>query len=232
MTSTAHIPYHTTERTIDRNDPNIRTLKGLLSAFMTHPSPQILAGITVTSLGARIAIGSWAAQDAVIAATIAAWWPIQETIFHRCILHARPFTVFGTTIDVGKFHREHHQHPRDLNGFIPLKLFYGAPLIGLGLSRLVLGNWPRALTAFTVWFGLAFNYEWSHFFVHAPYAPRTRWGQRLKKDHLLHHFHNETFWWEVSTPGLFDRLLMKIRGFPFWSTAKDIPHSATTHTVF
>lgn len=217
---------------IDRNNEKLRTLKGLVSAFMTQASPQIITGLTVGSLAFRLALSGWSKRDAAISLGIMAWWPIQEALAHRFLLHARPFTLFGHTIDIGKFHRDHHQHPQNLDGFVPTGLYYWVPAVGLGLSRAVLGNWPHALTAFSTWFGLALNYEWSHFFVHAPYQPKTAWGRLLRRNHMLHHYRNETFWWEVSTAGLVDHLLMRAKGFPFWSTQKEIPRSPTVRTVF
>lgn len=217
---------------IDRNDPNLRTLNGLFNAFMSQTSPRILAGLAGTGIAARLACGGWTNKDAAIPIAIAALWPIQETVLHRFILHARPFTMFGRTIDVGKFHREHHLHPEDLNGFVPLGLYYATPFVGLGIARALAGAWPQALTAFSVWFILALNYEWSHFFVHASaYQPKTWWGRLLRRNHMRHHFHNETFWWEVSTAGLVDRLVMVAKGYSLQSDQRDIPRSPTVRTV-
>lgn len=222
-TSTAHI---------DRNDPKLRTLTGLFSTFMGQPSSQLLAGITVASLITRLTLNAWSSRDLAIAFGIIALWPIQEVIAHRFILHARPFTLFGRTFDVGKYHRDHHADPLKLDGFVAVKLFCVTPVIELAICRLVAGNWPEALTAFSTWFALAFNYEWSHFFVHAPYQPKTWWGRMLRRNHMLHHYHHEKFWWEVSTGGLIDRLLIAAKGFPFSSTQRDIPRSKTVYTVF
>jgi hypothetical protein len=45
-----------------------------------------------------------------------------------------------------------------------------------------------------------FFYETTHLAAHVPYRPRTRWGAFMKRFHLLHHFHNERFWFGVTHP--------------------------------
>jgi sterol desaturase/sphingolipid hydroxylase (fatty acid hydroxylase superfamily) len=57
---------------------------------------------------------------------------------------------------------------------------------------------PLALTALAAFFVLAFHYEWVHYFVHTRYKPRSRYYQRLWKNHRLHHFMNENYWYGVS----------------------------------
>ena len=51
-----------------------------------------------------------------------------------------------------------------------------------------------------------FRYEWSHFLIHTPYVPRTRWYRAIWRNHRLHHFKHEGYWMGVSS-NLGDRVL-------------------------
>lgn len=217
---------------LDFHDPHLRTLRGIAAAFSRETSVRLMTFLFLSDWGVRVLLGSWTKRDAWAALIIFVLWPVQEIALHRFCLHARPFTLWGRTIDMGKSHREHHRNPLLLNGFTPLYLFYFAPLLILSMCRLIAGSWPEALTAFGTWMILALNYEWTHFIVHCPYKPKTFWGRILKKNHLAHHYRNEKFLWEVSMPGLFDRLLFVYHGYSFWSRPRHLPPSVTTRTIF
>ena len=191
-----------------------------------------MALLFVSTWTMRLLCGSWRWSDISTIGIVILVWPVQEIILHRFCLHARPFTIWGRTVDMGKSHRDHHANPRLLNGFTPLYLFYFAPLLILCICRLLTGSWPQAFTAFGTWMFLAINYEWTHFVVHTLYKPKTFWGRMLKKNHLAHHSRNEKFLWEVSMPGLFDRLLFVCYGHSFWSRPHELPASSTTRTIF
>ena len=77
-------------------------------------------------------------------------------------------------------------------GAIALLLF---PRTALGLSFLV------TILAF----GLA--YEWTHYLVHTDYRPKRALYRAIWRNHRLHHFKNEHYWFAVTTPGTADRVL-------------------------
>ena len=45
-------------------------------------------------------------------------------------------------------------------------------------------------------------YEWVHYVAHIPFAPKTPFGQWMKKYHLWHHFKNERMWFGVTNPSM------------------------------
>ena len=63
---------------------------------------------------------------------------------------------------------------------------------------------PRVELGVTGLIGMTFFgliYEWTHFLVHTSYRPRSRWFRRLWRNHRLHHFKNENYWFGVSMLG-------------------------------
>jgi hypothetical protein len=45
-------------------------------------------------------------------------------------------------------------------------------------------------------------YEWVHFVNHSSYTPRTWLFRRIRRNHRLHHFKNDHYWFNVSTIGV------------------------------
>ena len=50
-------------------------------------------------------------------------------------------------------------------------------------------------------------YEWTHYVIHSDYTPRTRAYKAIWRNHRLHHYKNEHYWFSVTTSGTSDRLL-------------------------
>jgi hypothetical protein len=180
---------------------NPRTIEEAVREFLRHVSPWILIVCFSIALGARIRVGNWSLWDLLPVAALLAYWPIQEWLIHVFILHFKPIRVGRFTIDfrIPRKHREHHRNPWDIPlVFIPLNGFlYIIPL------SVVLAFWltptpALALTGITAAFGLTIHYEWVHFIVHTRYTPRSRYYQRLWRNHRLHHFKNEHYWYGVT----------------------------------
>ena len=51
-----------------------------------------------------------------------------------------------------------------------------------------------------------FNYEWVHYLVHSDYRPRSKAFRAVWRNHRLHHYKNEHYWFTVTTSGTADRL--------------------------
>jgi sterol desaturase/sphingolipid hydroxylase (fatty acid hydroxylase superfamily) len=67
-------------------------------------------------------------------------------------------------------------------------------------------------------------YEWTHFLIHAPYKPRGRYFKAIRRNHRLHHFKNERFWFGV-TSTLGDRVIGTLpdqRSVPRSDTARSL----------
>ncbi len=81
------------------------------------------------------------------------------------------------------------------------------------------------LTLLVSVYAIMFGYEWVHYLVHSDYRPRSRWFRHVWRNHRLHHYKNEHYWFGVATAGTADRLL---RTYP--DTA-DVPTSPTVRAL-
>ena len=177
------------------------TLREAWPVFLRHGSPRILLVALALAFGARLALGAWSASDLVAAAAALAYWPLQEWLIHVFILHAKPLRVLGRDLDfrVPRKHRAHHRDPWRLELlFIPMHSFlYSLPLL-LALWFALAPTRAIALTGVCVHLALSLHYEWVHFLIHTRVWPRSRYYQRLWKNHRRHHFKNEHFWYGVT----------------------------------
>jgi sterol desaturase/sphingolipid hydroxylase (fatty acid hydroxylase superfamily) len=180
-------------------------------AFWRQPSPPYLFGAVAIVLGLRIAQGSWSWRDLVMLAGLIAVTPFVEWLIHVYMLHAPPFTLRGRRVEMltAREHRAHHEAPGVLGGvLLPV---YGVlvflPMIALvnwGLSfpiALVLGG-PRlayATTGVLVSYAILAAYEWTHFLIHTPYRAKGRYFKSVWRNHRLHHFKNERYWFGVTS---------------------------------
>jgi Fatty acid hydroxylase len=172
--------------------------------FMRHASPRILVAALGAALGARLAVGGASLWDLVPPLVLLAYWPLNEWLIHVFILHAKPLRIGRWTIDpsVPRKHRAHHRDPWNLEIlFIPLTSYvYSLPVL-VALCFLLTPTLQLALTALVAYLALALHYEWVHFIAHTRYAPRSAYYQRLIRNHRLHHFKNERYWFGVSMLG-------------------------------
>ena len=200
------------------------TLPDALHEFARHASPRILAALAAGFAAARLAAGGFAVWDLVAAVAVVALWPLQEWLIHVGILHFEPRRVGKRTLDylVPQMHRAHHRDPWRLElVFIPLPVYLGVPVILAALLWLASPSRPQLLTLLAVYFALALRYEWIHFLIHTRYPPRSARYRRLWRNHLLHHFKNERYWYGVTTLG----------GDRLFGTAADPDRVATSSTA-
>ena len=169
--------------------------------FVRHGSPRILIAALAIAFAARLALGAWSAWDLLPLAATLAYWPIQEWLIHVFVLHAKPVRIRGRHFDfrVPRKHREHHRDPWRLELlFIPMHSFlYSIPIL-LALWFALAPKPALAMTGVACHLALSLHYEWVHFLVHTRVVPRTRYYQRLWKNHRRHHFKNEHFWYGVT----------------------------------
>jgi len=178
-------------------------------AFLRHPSPWMLGCFLVGALVARALVGDWRLADTLTPLLLVAAFPFIEWVIHVAILHWRPRQLGRVAIDslLARKHRAHHADPRDIPlVFIPWQVLawllpsyvvlavFAFPRFGLGLTFMA------SVTA------LGFAYEWTHYLVHSDYRPQTRAFRSVWRNHRLHHYKNEHYWFTVTTAGTADRL--------------------------
>jgi hypothetical protein len=178
-----------------------RSLREALPVFLRHASPRILVAATLAAALLRLRLGPPTAADLLPLAGLLLFWPLQEWWLHVHVLHFRPLRLWGRTLDfrVPRLHRAHHRDPWRIELlFIPAHSFlYSLPLVG-ALWYAVTPSPALAWTGITAHLALALHYEWVHFLVHTRVVPRSRLYRRLWRNHRLHHFKNEGYWFGVT----------------------------------
>jgi hypothetical protein len=204
-----------------------RCLREAVPIFLRHPSPLILLAALGSALGVRVALGDGSAWDLVPLAALFLVWPVQEWLIHVFVLHWEPRSVLGRTLDfrVPRKHRAHHRDPWNLElVFIPVHSYlYTLPLLVL-VWFAVAPSPELALTGIAGQLFLTLHYESVHFLVHTRVRPRTRYYESLWRNHRLHHFKNEAYWYGVT----------RLEGDRWLGTSADparVPHSATARAL-
>ncbi|WP_084531305.1 sterol desaturase family protein [Nocardia miyunensis] len=198
---------HTTETHGRRRE---FTLIAAAREFARHPSPWIIAGLLVSAAAARIIIGDWQYTDAVVPAVMLALFPFTEWVIHVCVLHWRPRRIGRLTLDslLARKHRAHHADPREVGLiFIPWQTFLWLLPTLLAIALLAFPRPGSGLIFLTTVGVLGSSYEWTHYLIHTDYQPRTRIFKAVRRNHRLHHFKNEHYWFTVTTSGTADRVL-------------------------
>ena len=174
--------------------------------FMTHFSPRAVLAATAVALAARIYVGQWSWRDLAFPLVLLAAQPFVEWVIHKYLLHLPPFELRGRTVELyGSIqHRNHHLSPSDLDRVLLKQLevtsFIVQIAIAIALVTLAVAlpfgvpALPLALTGVVFSYVGLFRYEWSHFLIHTPYVPRSRWYRTIWRNHRLHHFKNEHYW--------------------------------------
>lgn len=178
--------------------------------FWRHPSPWIITGTLVMASVARGIEGGVAMVDLVTLLVMVAAFPLVEWVVHVFVLHFKPQTVAGLTIDpmVSRKHREHHADPRNIPlVFIPWQVLVQLLVAAVAVAVFAFGRLATGLTFLVALGAIGFVYEWVHYLVHSDYRPVTGAYRALWRNHRLHHYKNENYWFTVTTAGTTDRLL-------------------------
>ncbi|MET1006037.1 MAG: sterol desaturase family protein [Propionibacteriaceae bacterium] len=196
--------------------------------FWGHPSPWLIGGFLLCALGYRATLHTFSWTELIVPVALVALFPVIEWVIHVVILHWRPRKVGGVPVDslLSRKHRAHHADPRVLPlVFIPWQVELWL-LPSYVVVALLAFPFQAAGATFLVGVGaLMFNYEWVHFLVHSDYKPRTRAFRSVWRNHRLHHYKNEHYWFTVTTAATADRL------FGTYPEAGDVPTSPTVRAL-
>jgi hypothetical protein len=202
-------------------------LRGWARVFWLFPSPRIIAAVMVLTAGLRVAVGGWTRSDAIVLAVLVVSQPFVEWLLHVTVLHFKPRTVGGRTMDpyVSRKHREHHLDPEAVQlVFVQLPTLIGLYVVAFSLYAVALRDLHLTLTAMATGSLLLLIYEWTHYLIHSPYVPRGRPYRYVWRAHRLHHYKNEKYWFGI-TSHIADHVL---RTFPEKSA---VPTSPTCRTL-
>lgn len=185
------------------------TLSAAFSRFWKYPSPWMIGATFAIALAARIAVGDWQWSDAVVPAIMVAVFPFWEWMIHVVILHWRPRRLGRLTIDplLSRKHREHHVDPRSAPlVFIPWKALLWILPVAVAVALLAFPRLGLGLTFLTSLGAIGLLYEWCHYLIHTDYKPKRRPYKSIYRDHRLHHYKNEHYWFTVTSSGTADRV--------------------------
>ncbi|QIG45238.1 sterol desaturase family protein [Nocardioides anomalus] len=185
------------------------TLSAAWREFWRHPSPWLISTFLVASVIARIAVGRGSWWELLVPVALIALFPVIEWVIHVAVLHWRPRTIGPLTVDslLAREHRAHHADPRDLPlVFIPWRVLVWLLPTYVVVAWLVTPNSAWMLTLLVSVYGIKAGYEWTHYLVHSDHRPRSRWYRSVWRNHRLHHYKNEHYWFTVTSAGTADRL--------------------------
>jgi hypothetical protein len=222
------------ERALSRR-PKV-TLAATGRAFWRYPSPWMITGFLLTAVAARVVVGDWSWSDLLAPAVFVALLPLVEWVIHVFVLHWRPRRIGGVEVDtlLARDHRRHHADPRDVPlVFIPWRALVWVILVAgtavpLGVGALLGADLPGRLSFVVTLAAVLLAYEWTHYVIHSDYKPRTRLYKAIWRNHRLHHYKNEHYWFSVTTSGTSDRLLGT---YPDPATVETSPTAKDLHGV-
>ena len=185
------------------------TLGQAWRSFWRHPSPPMIAASLAAALVARVLVGGGDLWEIGIPIALVALFPAIEWVIHVIVLHWRPRQVGPLRLDslLAREHRAHHADPRDIPlVFIPWPALVWLVPAGVVAALLALPTVSSALTLLLSAAVMLFGYEWTHYLVHSDYRPRSRAYRAVWRNHRLHHYKNEHYWFTVTSSGTADRL--------------------------
>ena len=186
-----------------------QSLRGAGGAFWRHPSPWLIGSFLVGAIAYRATITSFDWTELIVPAALVVFFPVIEWIIHVVILHWRPRKVAGVPVDslLARKHRAHHADPRVLPlVFIPWQVELWLLPSYVVIALLAFPGQAAGATFLVAVGLLMFGYEWVHYLVHSDYRPRSTAFRAVWRNHRLHHYKNEHYWFTVTTAGTADRL--------------------------
>jgi sterol desaturase/sphingolipid hydroxylase (fatty acid hydroxylase superfamily) len=154
---------------------------------------------------------------------------VLEWLIHVFILHWRPRKVAGVLVDseLARDHRRHHRDPRDIPlVFIPWRSLIGVIIGDFAISLFAFPRLGQGLTFLVAVALTGLLYEWTHYLIHSDYRPRSRVYKAVWRNHRLHHYKNEHYWFTVTSTSTADRLFGT---YPDPATVKTSPTAKNLH---
>lgn len=171
------------------------TFEDLCLAYSSHPAVHlylVLALLTGVYAGLSGHAG-WRLLMAAGATALA--YPLAWYLIHRFVLHGRWLYRFPITAGLWKrVHFGHHQDPHRMDVLFgsPLNTVPTIVIIVLPLGWLIGCGAGGAAAALCAGFVITCIYEFIHCVQHLNFKPRNRLRRRMKELHLIHHYHDET----------------------------------------
>ncbi|MCB5943892.1 sterol desaturase family protein [Acidocella sp. KAb 2-4] len=203
------------------------TLPELWVAYLTYPAINLYVALALLAGAYAVLEARRGLEIAMPALAVLIVYPLVWYGLHRYVLHGRWLYRMRWSAGLWKrIHFDHHQDPHKL------EVLFGDPLNTIPTMALITGpigyalaGWTGAAAAFATALITTCVYEFFHCIQHLNYKPKNAFVQRLKRDHLLHHFHSETV-----NYGIVSFLPDKMLG-TYHPNAKDCPKSPTVFNL-
>src|SRR4051812_13470689 len=130
--------------------------------FASQTNPRIIAGMLAAALAVRVVLGGWTSGDMLVVAVILALEPFTEWVTHVTVLHLRPVTIRGRTIElhIARRHRLHHMDPKRIKHvLIPQGVLLRLVVFAVPLYYLVTPTLRQALTGLVTSYTMLLTYE-------------------------------------------------------------------------
>ncbi|TNM38457.1 sterol desaturase family protein [Nocardioides albidus] len=186
-----------------------QTLGEVFAEFWRHPSPYLLGTCLSAALVGRVISGPGSWWELAIPLGLGAVLPVVEWLVHVFVLHWRPRRLGPLTLDplLARKHRAHHADPRAIPlVFIPWRAQLWLAPAWTALAWLVTPTTTSMLTLLVAIYAITSAYEWTHYLLHSDYRPRSASYRRIWRNHRLHHYKSEHYWFTVTSAGTADRL--------------------------
>ncbi|HEY0948563.1 sterol desaturase family protein [Nocardioides sp.] len=197
-------------------------------SFWRHPSPWLLGSLLLVSTVGRVVVGGGAWWELLVPVGLVLLLPIIEWVVHVGILHWRPRQVGPLTVDplLSRKHRAHHADPRAIPlVFVPWQVELWLLPAYVAIAWLAMPTTSSMLTLLVAVSAIMSGYEWTHYLLHSDYRPRSRWYRAVWRNHRLHHYKSEHYWFTVTTAGTADRL------FGTYPDPATVPTSPTVRSL-
>jgi len=186
-----------------------QSLGQVLAEFWRHPSPYILSVPLVVAIVGRVLAGPGEWWELLVPVGLIAIMPVVEWFIHVCILHWKPRRIAGLKVDplLSRKHRAHHRDPRSIPlVFIPWQVELAVIPSAFLIAWAVTPTWSSMFTLLVADLVLLSAYEWTHYVLHSDYRPKSAWFRSVWRNHRLHHYKSEHYWFTVTTAATADRL--------------------------
>ncbi|WP_447971223.1 sterol desaturase family protein [Nitrospira sp. M1] len=208
------------------------SLRELIIAYFQYPA--VIAYIILLPPSTYLALVPWQTGVAthwslllIAAMTAVLVYPAVWYLLHRFVLHGQ--FLYRSPVTAALWKRIHYDHHQDPNN---LRVLFGALYTTLPTVAIVtmtvgnlIGGYQGAAAAFAAGLGTTLVYEFCHCIQHLRYVPKSQFLRRIKRLHLLHHFHNEN-----GNYGITNYFWDKLSG-TFYGQSHDMPSSATVFNL-
>jgi sterol desaturase/sphingolipid hydroxylase (fatty acid hydroxylase superfamily) len=205
--------------------------RDLMWAYVSYPSIQMYGMLLVSSTVLALVIYPYfpVSPFRLIGSIIGTLlvYPFVEYALHRFILHGRYLYRSSWTAALWKrIHYDHHQDPNDLHVlFGSASTTLPAIVVATFPIGMSIAGWAGVPLSFATGLGCFMVYELCHCMAHLRVNPKGKFLGRIKRHHLLHHFHNEQGNFGI-TSLICDRLFGSL-----YSSGEKVPVSQTVSNL-